>query len=156
MSRFPSQVRELAPSFSAPFLSAFGDSAPLLTWKRSYTIAEVSAAFLDAYGWTELCALDGPTPSRHLACGVLLLGPHLTYPPHQHEAEEIYVPLAGTAAWQRGAESWREQPPGSVIHHSRHEPHAMRTGTTPWVALYLWRSTNLKQKSRMDLPSGAD
>jgi len=90
---------------------------------------------------------DGP-------CGVLLLGPHVTYPPHRHEADEIYVPLAGTAAWKHGNEGWRERLPGSVIHHAPYVPHAMQTGQEPLLALYLWRSEDLAQQSRLDPAPG--
>jgi hypothetical protein len=145
-----SRVHEIAPPFSARFVDALIAAAPALAWRRSYTLADVSAAFLDSYGWTELMGLMGPTPSEHLACGLLLLGPNSIYPPHRHEAEEIYVPLAGTAAWKRGTKPWHEQPPGTLIHHARHEPHAMRTTNEPLLALYLWRSENLAQKSQLD------
>ncbi len=145
-----SRVHESAPPFSARLVDTFVAAAPVLAWQRSYSIADVGAAFLEGYGWTELMGLNGPTPSEHLACGLLLLGPSLIYPPHRHEAEEVYVPLAGTAAWKRGNEPWHEQPPGTLIHHARHEPHAMRTTAEPLLALYLWRSENLAQKSQLD------
>ncbi len=153
--RWLPRVREAAPPFSAPFIGALADSAPRLAWQRSYTSPEVSPAFLENYGWTEFVGLTAPTLSDHLACGALLLGPRLTYPPHRHEAEEIYVPLAGTAAWKRADEDWREWPPGTRIHHARYEPHAMRTGESPLLALYLWRGISLGQKSRIDPPSRA-
>ena len=79
-----------------------------------------------------------------------MLGPATLYPHHRHEAEEIYVPLSGTAAWQRGDAIWREHPPGTLIHHLSEEPHAMRTGEEPLLALYLWRSSDLAQKARLD------
>ncbi len=87
--------------------------------------------------------------SKTLACGFLLLGPRTFYPRHRHEAEEIYLPLSGTAEWQQGDAIWREHPPGTIIHHSSEEPHAMRTHAQPLLALYLWRSANLKQKARL-------
>jgi len=57
---------------------------------------------MDNYGWTDLLGQSGSAPDERLACGVLLLGPELYYPPHQHEAEEMYVPLSGTAQWSQG------------------------------------------------------
>jgi Dimethlysulfonioproprionate lyase len=153
VERWLPQVRDTAPPFSSKFVNALVAAAALLSWRRSYTSAQVSGEFLDNYGWTELVGLTGAMPSERLACGVLLLGPHVSYPAHRHEAEEIYVPLAGTAAWKRGNDEWHDQPPGAVIHHARFEPHAMRTGAAPLLALYLWRSENLAQKSRID-PAG--
>jgi quercetin dioxygenase-like cupin family protein len=143
-------LHDAAPNFSIRLVDSVVSAAPLLAWRRSYSPVPVGAEFFDNYGWTELLGLTGPTASEHLACGVLLLGPHVTYPAHRHEAEEIYVPLAGTAAWRQGTGRWRERSPGEVIHHASHEPHAMRTGESPLLALYLWRSQNLAQQSQLD------
>jgi quercetin dioxygenase-like cupin family protein len=140
----------LAPSFSAPFAAALAAAAHTLTWRRSYTPAIVGAQFWDNYGWTELVGLNSPAHSERLACGIMLLGPRVTYPLHRHEAEEMYVPLSGTADWKLGAHPWEAQAPGSVIHHPSNESHAMRTGEAALLALYLWRSDNLAQKSQLD------
>jgi hypothetical protein len=148
--RWLPRIQQSAPAFSAPLVHALVAAAPSLAWRRSYLPATVGAPFYENYGWTEFAGLTGPVPSNHLACGVLLLGPHVTYPSHRHEADEIYVPLAGTAGWKHGNDRWRERLPGSVIHHRRYEPHAMQTGQEPLLALYLWRSENLDQQSRLD------
>jgi hypothetical protein len=34
-----------------------------------------------------------------------------------------------------------------VIHHASNEPHAMRTGASAFLGLYLWRSADLRQKA---------
>jgi len=56
------------------------------------------------------------------------------------------APQPGSTA----TKGWLDESPGTVIHHASNEPHAMRTGTQPLLALYLWRSDNLNQKSRLD------
>jgi quercetin dioxygenase-like cupin family protein len=148
--RYLPQLRAGAPPFGAALVDALAGMAAGLAWRLSYSSPSVSAQFLDNYGWTEFVGLTGPLPGKHLACGVLLLGPDTTYPAHHHEAEEIYVPLSGRAAWKQGGGDWREQNPGAVIHHAPHESHAMRTAASPLLALYLWRSDNLAQKSQLD------
>ena len=92
----------------------------------------------------------GPIESELIACGFLLLGPSTFYPSHHHAAEELYVPLSGIAAWQRGDTVWREHGPGTPILHRSGEPHAMRTGGSPLLALYVWRGADLGQKARLD------
>jgi hypothetical protein len=148
--RWLPHIQQSSSTFSAPLVDALVAAAPSLAWRRSYSPATAGTQFYENYGWTEFAGLTGPMPSKRLACGVLLLGPRVTYPPHRHEADEVYVPLAGTAAWLQGNDRWRERLPGSVIHHARHESHAMRTGQEPLLALYLWRSENLAQKSQLD------
>jgi len=148
--RHLAQASAQAAPFSAPFAAALAAAAPTLTWRRSYSEALVGADFWDNYGWTELVGLSGRARSEKLACGVMLLGAHVTYPLHHHEAEEMYVPLSGTADWKLGLHPWEALAPGSVIHHPSNESHAMRTGESALLALYLWRSDNLAQKSRLD------
>ncbi len=121
-----------------------------LAWGQTYSSDDIGAAFLERYGWTELIGQRGPVASKRIACGFLLLGPDIEYPPHRHEAEEIYVPLTGGTLWMRGGEGWVRRSPSSPIYHPAWTPHAMRTAATPLLALYLWRGGDLVQKSRID------
>jgi quercetin dioxygenase-like cupin family protein len=139
-------------SFGVPFVNALCRTAQSLAWRQSYARDEVDAAFLLNYGWSELLRPTKKRTSAQISCGVVVLGPCTLYPHHRHEAEEIYVPLSGTASWQQGDALWREQPPGKLIHHLSEESHAMRTGEEPLLALYLWRSTDLAQKARLSPP----
>jgi quercetin dioxygenase-like cupin family protein len=153
--RYLSAVKESVPAFSAAFVTAFVEAAPTLEWCRSYTVKEVSEKFMDNYGWTDLLGQSGSAPDERLACGVLLLGPDVYYPPHQHEAEEMYVPLSGTAQWSQGGRDLQQRAPGSMIHYLPHEIHAMQTGNEPLLAMYLWRSNNLEQRVRLTRSSDA-
>lgn len=130
-----------------PLVDGLIAAAPDLAWGQTYAAADFGERFLERYGWSELIGLRGPIASDRLACGVLLLGPDLEYPAHSHAAEEIYIPLAGTAHWLRGGEGWRPRRPGELIHHPSGIAHAMRTGEQPLLALYLWCGGDLAQKS---------
>ena len=140
-------------AFATDLVAAVCRAAPSLAWCQTYTARDLDAAFLDNYGWSEILGGCGPLASERLACGFLILGPATHYPGHHHEAEEIYLPLSGTAAWQQGDAVWREHAPGTPIHHAGNEPHSMRTGAAPLLALYLWRG-NLAQKARLDGVTG--
>lgn len=120
-----------------------------LTWRQTYAAGVVGAAFLRNYGYAELVGMKS-IPGGRIACGFLVLGPSTLYPRHRHEAEEIYIPLRGTARWQQSDAVWRERGPGAVIHHTSDEPHAMQTGAEPLLALYVWRSDQLDQRARLD------
>ena len=146
---FPEIARD-AGAFGMDLVAAVYRAAPSLAWRQTYTTNDVDGTFLDNYGWSEIFGEHGPLVSTRVACGLLILGPSTHYPQHRHEAEEMYLPLSGTAAWQQGNAAWRDRPPGTLIHHASDEPHAMRTGAGPLLALYLWRSDNLAQKARLD------
>jgi hypothetical protein len=139
-----------ADRFGADFVETLCGAAGSLDWRQTYTIAQVGELFLQNYGWAELSSPSAATGVAQISCGVLVLGPHTFYPLHRHEAEEIYLPLAGTAEWQKGDAAWRRRSPGTLIHHSSEEPHAMRTGEDPLLAMYLWRSEDLRQDARLD------
>jgi hypothetical protein len=139
-----------AAAFGLDLVAAVCHAAPSLAWRQTYTAQEVDGVFLDNYAWSEIFGGNGPLASERIACGFLILGPSTHYPRHRHEAEEMYLPLSGTAAWQQGDAVWRERPPGTPIHHASDECHAMRTGASPLLALYLWRGANLAQKARLD------
>ena len=78
-----------------------------------------------------------------------MLGPGADYPLHAHEAEELYLPVAGTALWRRGEDAFVARLPGTPIHHPSFMPHAMRTEAEPMLALYLWRGGDLAAASRL-------
>lgn len=131
---------------TAPLMRALL-ATPNLSWRQTYGTADLPPAFLARYGWTELVGKRGPVPSEAIAAGFLLLGPHTHYPRHSHAAEELYIPLAGTAEWLRGEAPFAPVPPGVPIHHPSWMAHAMRTGAAPLLAFYLWRGGDLTQKS---------
>jgi hypothetical protein len=158
------EAREV-PSTQLPVLASMGElsgrtgpttrglvdllvaASPVLEWRQTYKPEDFGQDFLDRYGWTELAGLRGPIKSERIACGFLMLGPGCNYPDHAHVAEEIYLPLAGIADWSQGGAPWRPRQPGEVIHHRSNEAHAMKTGSAPLLALYLWRGGDLAQKS---------
>lgn len=138
-----------APRALRPLVQALQAAAPALAWRQTYGAAQMSPQFLDQYGWTELVGLGGAVPSRTCAVGFLILGPGIEYPPHHHEALELYLPLAGRAAWWQARSGWQDVEPGETVRHDAWEPHAMRTGREPLLALYLWRSGNLDQHAAL-------
>lgn len=151
--RWLGRVKRQAPAFSIELVREMCRAAPRMAWRQTYKAPDVDAEFLNNYGWSEIAGLSGEVPSTRVACGFLLLGPATYYPRHRHEAQEIYLPLVGTASWQQGDGPWREHPPGTLVHHASNEPHAMRTSRQPLLAAYLWHSADLNQKSHLD-PTG--
>jgi hypothetical protein len=146
-------LERIAVPATYPLVSTLVAGARSLAWAQTYSVADVGARFLERYGWTELIGLRGPVASADIAAGFLLLGPDIEYPLHSHEAGEAYVPLAGSAKWKRGEGDWIDRPTGQLVHHASWEPHAMRTGREPLLALYVWRNGDLAQKSRILQPT---
>lgn len=118
-----------------------------LNWGQTYTVADFGQKFVDNYGWLELTGTRGHFADDAVACGFLVLGPNVHYPDHHHEAEEIYIPLTGGALWRKGEGDFTPRAAGEVVHHPSNVNHAMKTGSEPLLALYLWRGGPLAAKS---------
>lgn len=108
--------------------------ADAVSWTQTaaYVAQPPNADFLDGYAHATI------TADAAAAVGLLLLGPHVDYPPHRHPADEVYLPLAG-ARWAHGdALPPDAEPAGTLLHHRPWQAHAMTTGDQPLLALYVW------------------
>lgn len=52
---------------------------------------------LSGYGFAEVIGERGPFVSKRVRSGIGVWGPNIDHPAHHHMAEEVYVPLAGSA-----------------------------------------------------------
>jgi hypothetical protein len=147
--RWLASLEPLASPETRALVREFVAASEILEWRQTYSAADFGPEFLERYGWTELVGLRGPIGSEKVACGFLMLGPDIEYPAHAHEAEELYLPLAGEALWMRGEHGFVKRAPGAIIEHSAWMPHAMKTLGDPLLALYVWRGGNLSAKSRI-------
>jgi len=153
LAHFDAAIRAAPPAGRA-LLQHLQTIQETLFWGQTYAADDFGPDFLLSYGWTEFVGLRGPISSEKLACGVLFLGPDTEYPMHAHEAQEIYVPLSGTALWKKGESPWLERAPLEVVHHQSWTPHAMRTIKEPLITLFFWRGGDLRQKSRIGPANG--
>jgi Dimethlysulfonioproprionate lyase len=142
-------LARLAPPRTRALVEAIEAVAQELDWRQTYSKADFGERFRENCGYSEWIGHRGAFMSDAVACGVLLLGPETEYPDHSHEAEELYLPLAGHAFWRSGEADWRLRSPGEWIRHSSWVPHAMRTSHEPLLAAYVWRAGDLTAKSRI-------
>jgi mannose-6-phosphate isomerase-like protein (cupin superfamily) len=132
-------------------LSAFIDTAASRKWEQSYTKADaVSSKMLAGYGYAEVISKLGPFVSDRTRAGIGVWGSAITYPPHRHAAEELYLVLGGGAEFLLGEEgsdeiAWRG--PGEMVHVTPHLRHGFRTQDQPLALFYVWRDGDLREKS---------
>lgn len=93
--------------------------------------------FDGGYAFFVLVGPDGRIPSPDCRIGLYLQRPGLPYPPHAHEAEELYLVISGTADWQAGERRFLARP-RQLIHHEPGVPHSMHTGDEPFLAIFVW------------------
>ena len=141
------RMADIAEAPEQELIAELSSAAPELRWGQTYTAADFGQHFLDNYGWVELFGTRGHFVHDSMAGGFLILGPGIVYPDHHHIAEEVYIPLTGTAEWRMGEAPFRLRKGGELIHHASNVTHAMRTAAEPLLAFYLWRGGPLAQRS---------
>lgn len=70
-----------------------------------------------------------------VAIGVSLMAPHVRYPDHNHEPEEIYLVLT-PGRFQHGESDWFAPGPGGTLHNVPNITHAMASVDRPFVAFW--------------------
>ncbi|MEM1236961.1 MAG: dimethylsulfonioproprionate lyase family protein [Pseudomonadota bacterium] len=143
-------VRSLRGTRStAPAIKALRAAAPLLHWKQTYSEEEVGREFLDTYGYVELFGPGGHFQSNKLRGYLGFWGPGLTYDWHDHEAEELYFTLAGSAVFSAKGASNLMLRPGQGRAHSSHQPHLMITLDQPFLSYVVWRGAGMDGLPKM-------
>ena len=116
-------------------------TADRLEWISIYQDYEddpTLAGFLDNYAIVRLVSPRGPLVCENMTAALTLQGPNTFYPPHAHKQEEVYGVLAGTAAWQRGAEPWISREAEEIFLHPGGVRHATRSAGEPLLSLACW------------------
>ncbi|HKJ51897.1 MAG TPA: dimethylsulfonioproprionate lyase family protein [Gammaproteobacteria bacterium] len=120
-----------------------------LRWEQSYRREDalVPEEMLDGYGFAEIIGQRGPFVSERIRAGIGVWGPGIVYPLHRHRAEEVYIPLAGTAEFVVGETAETTRTVGDVVHVDSGRAHGFRTTDRSLVVYYLWQAGDLRQTS---------
>jgi mannose-6-phosphate isomerase-like protein (cupin superfamily) len=131
-------------------LAVFERHKKRLHWEQSYKKEEglVPDAMLAGYGFAEIIGRQGPFVSERIRAGIGIWGPDIVYPRHRHEAEEVYIVLAGSAEFTVGASAKHTHGVGDVIFVESNTPHGFRTTGQSLVVYYLWQAGDLRQQSK--------
>ncbi len=132
-----------ATAASAPLMQALQSLAPHLEWRLTYTAEEVGQHFLDHFGWFELAGPTGHFTSHQARITVGYWGKGLTYPRHQHRAEELYTVVSGEALFQSDGDADEVLGPAATRLHRSNQPHALLTQESPVLTLVFWRGDGL-------------
>ncbi|NKB64640.1 MAG: hypothetical protein GKR95_21825 [Gammaproteobacteria bacterium] len=141
--------RDVTMEEIAHLLGLFHKYKDQLHWEQSYSKADkaVSRAMLAGYGFAEIIGKNGPFLSDRIRCGIGIWGPHISYPKHRHQAEEIYLVMSGSAVFTLDGSTSMSAFPRDVIHVASMRDHGFETQAQPLIVLYLWQSGDLREKS---------
>ena len=110
-----------------------------LPWQHTAGYLDVLPQhYLDNFGYVQLLGPDSIVEHQSVRVGIGVWGPHLHYPSHHHEAEELYHVLAGEPVFSSGDGAPQSTRPGDAVHHAPWQPHTQDFGAAPSVLLYCW------------------
>ena len=130
------------------FIDSIKENVHLGNWTRTYSEKEVGYDFLNRYGYYELFGPNGHFQTTQLRAFIGYWGKNLFYDWHCHEAEEVYLVLAG-GAWfyVEGEKKWVG--PNQTCSHSSMQRHSMQTKSDPILTFVIWRGKGLNDLPKM-------
>ena len=111
-----------------------------IPWSQNpgYDESNCDRSLLDGYAYAAFSGPDAPLLCEVPRGGLLLMGPGVTYPGHNHAPREVYLVLTPGAQWRLDDGEWFDVEAGDLIFHDSWQMHAMRTGTEPMLAYAGW------------------
>ncbi|MBX2880728.1 MAG: cupin domain-containing protein [Granulosicoccus sp.] len=130
-------------------LQLFAQHQQYCRWEQSYKKSEglVGDDMLAGYGFVEIAGKHGPFVSDQVRFGLGVWGPEIHYPPHRHQAEELYIVLAGEATFNIGHNAPCVFAAGESAYVQPMAVHGFDTGKLPLVVLYIWQAGDLREQS---------
>ena len=107
--------------------------SPSLSWRSAIN------GKIPTLGVAEILGPTGSVSCENCRAGLFFQPADMFYSWHRHAAEEIYLPIYGTATWLAAGKPPAVIPPaGECVHHLSQQAHAMQTNETPILALWGW------------------
>jgi len=134
-------------------LEEFLRLARALPWLHTAGYLDVLGRdYLDNFGYVQLLGPNSIVEHSSVRVGIGVWGPHLHYPAHHHEAEELYHVLAGEPSFSGRESTSRATRPGDAVHHEPWQVHIQDFGATPTVLLYCWTGAVEPDAMLVDVP----
>lgn len=146
---FDAAIRATLSTSDSPAARAVLAAMPHLPWGFN-PVRGAEAYDGRIFSVCTLLGPEGPLFAQDVRLGLFWQAPDAYYPLHNHEADETYTILAGSALWTAGQRT-RMRGAGERIHHPGLMPHAFRAGPTGFLALWRW-SGDIDTRSYAILP----
>lgn len=134
---FDSGIRAILADSTHPAAHSVLAAQELLDWGSNPVAANIQENLATLISVLTLMGPEGPIPASNARLGLVYMRPESYYPLHLHDADETYAIIAGRALWTAGDDT-RMQGVGSMIHHPSMMPHAFRTCSEGFVAIWRW------------------
>lgn len=123
------------PSQRAELARAFATIEGRLEWKRRSSARESDQPFWDGHANAMILGPGGLEERDDLWIGATVMAPGVTYAEHNHPPEEVYLSLT-PGEWWNAQMDWTDPGPTGCIYNPPGIAHAMRSGKSPFLALW--------------------
>jgi hypothetical protein len=130
----PGALAVARPALRQAVAEALAALAPRLRWKPRASATD--PAFRDAHANATVLGPGGIEEREDVWIGVTLMAPNVDYPEHSHPPEEVYLALT-PGEWWNARMDWTDPGPHGLIYNPPGIAHRMRSGETPFLAVWL-------------------
>ena len=109
-------------------------------WESGYSENEVNKEFLSKYGFFELIGPTGHFLTSEMALWVNFLDKNSYYPPHNHEAEELYFVVSGEAKFESKDEQSKILKSKDTRFHKSYQAHSITTLDKKILSFVIWKN----------------
>ncbi|MBV6632005.1 MAG: cupin domain-containing protein [Alphaproteobacteria bacterium] len=133
------QIAGSLPHTGTTLADAVNSAIHNLDWSPVYGGGGVDQRLADGLFTAQAAGNYGGFNSDHISAGLFLLAPHLRYPLHTHEAEEVYYCISGEVDIQHGYDGAPVTlTPGHHSYTPAHRLHGLTTREQPALLAYSW------------------
>jgi quercetin dioxygenase-like cupin family protein len=125
------------PAGTADLRGAVADMAAGLHWKTGPN-PPWHGAFARRHAYCEVVGPTARIPSDRLLVGLFMMAPDTHYPPHEHTATELYLPLSGPVKFGLDFKPPRTRAPGRFVTIASGRPHAIETFAETILMAWAW------------------
>ena len=113
--------------------------SPYAFWKQTYKEKDVGKNFLDKFAYFELFGPSGHFLTNDMSLYVIFFDKETYYTWHNHEAEELYFVISGSAKFESIDDKTEVLYKAQSRFHRSFQPHSLTTLKDKCLCLVVWR-----------------
>ena len=113
--------------------------SPYANWRQNYEEKDVGQNFLDKFAYFELFGPTGHFLTNDMSLYVIFFDKDTYYTWHNHEAEELYFVLSGSAKFESKGDKSEILNKLKSRFHKSYQPHSLTTLNEKCLCIVMWR-----------------
>ena len=112
---------------------------PYANWRQNYEEKDVGQSFLDKFAYFELFGPTGHFLTNDMSLYVIFFDKDTYYTWHNHEAEELYFVISGSAKFESKGDKSEILDKLKSRFHKSYQPHSLTTLNEKCLCIVMWR-----------------